>query len=128
LEVTLEAIILSIKPEYAERIINGVKKYEYRKIIARKEVNKIYIYATYPVMKIIGEVSIDGDILKGSPTAIWERTKQNSGISRSKYRLYFKGKKYAYAYPLGKITRYDSPKHLSDFGLSQPPQSFVYVR
>ena len=47
-------ILLSIKPKYANLIIEGVKKYEFRRQIFRKEIEKAYIYCTQPVKKIIG--------------------------------------------------------------------------
>ena len=53
-----ENIILPIKPVFAEKILSGEKKYEYRKRLCIKEINKIYIYATVPVKMIIGEVGV----------------------------------------------------------------------
>ncbi|MDD8572078.1 ASCH domain-containing protein, partial [Escherichia coli] len=48
-------VLLSIKPEYAESILSGKKKYEFRKNIFRnKNVDTIVIYATMPVGKVIG--------------------------------------------------------------------------
>jgi len=43
-------IVLSIKPEYTQRILSGDKKYEYRKILAKKDVKKIIIYLRVPIM------------------------------------------------------------------------------
>lgn len=40
---------------------------------------------------------------------------------------YFKGRKIAYAYKLGKIKVYGIPKTLADFGLMAAPQSFAYI-
>jgi len=77
-------------------------------------------------MKVVGEVSIIG-IISSNPTSIWEQTKSEAGISRKKYRLYFKGSKVAYALQLGETNLYNSPKLLNDFGVSSPPQSFIYI-
>ena len=33
----------------------------------------------------------------------------------------------AYAYKLGKITQFETPKDISEFGCSTAPQSFVYI-
>lgn len=122
----MNSILLSVRPEYVERIFSGTKLYEYRKRIPKKPVNKIIIYSTYPVMKVVGEVSIIG-IISSNPTSIWEQTKSEAGISRKKYRLYFKGSKVAYALQLGETNLYNSPKLLNDFGVSSPPQSFIYI-
>ena len=122
----MESILLSINPEYVEKIFSGSKKYEYRKRLANKPVGKILIYSTAPIMKVVGEVQIVEKI-SDSPTALWESTKKFAGISRDKYREYFIGCKVAYAYRLGQVIRYDPPKELSEFNICMPPQSFIYL-
>ena len=86
----MATILLSIKPEYVERIFNGSKKYEFRKHLPQEKVDKIVIYSTDPVQRIVGEVEVLGTIMM-KPTPLWEFTKTHAGISRAKYRLYFKG-------------------------------------
>ena len=51
-------ILLSINPEHVENIMNGNKLFEFRKVRCRLEVNKIIIYATFPVMKVVGEADV----------------------------------------------------------------------
>lgn len=46
-------ILLSINPEHVENIINGTKKFEYRKILAKGEISKIIIYETRPTKKLL---------------------------------------------------------------------------
>lgn len=122
----MSEIILSIKPEYVERIIKGQKLYEYRKRLPSDTIEAIYIYCTYPVMKVVAKVQVKGKI-KASPTALWEQTKHAAGISRNNYRVYFKGCKTAYAFILGELNVFDSPKAISEYGFSIPPQSFAYI-
>ena len=40
---------------------------------------------------------------------------------------YYAGKDKAIAYKLKDVIVYDTPKELSDYGISQAPQSFVYL-
>ena len=80
----MAVILLSIKPEYAEKIFAGTKKYEYRRHIASEKVEKIIVYSTAPVKQVIGEVDVDG-ILSMKMTPMWELTKHGAGISRDKY-------------------------------------------
>ena len=47
-------LLLSIRPEFVEKIISHEKKYEFRKRIFRKNVDKIFIYSSSPEKKIIG--------------------------------------------------------------------------
>ena len=123
----MKALLLSIKPEYVEKILQGEKKFEYRKRLAKEDVSYIYVYSTAPSMKVVASVHIEGH-LSDSPTALWEKTKAAAGISRAKFRDYFRGCKTAYAYKLGKVEVFESPKNLSDFGVAAAPQSFVYIK
>lgn len=122
----MSKVLISIKPEYVDKILNGTKKYEYRKMLAKKDVSSLIIYSTWPVMKIVGEVEVVGTI-EMSPSSLWEKTKKEAGISRKKYREYFQGRKKAYAYVLGIVTQYESDKKLVDIGVQQAPQSFLYL-
>ena len=123
----MNVILLSIKPEYCKKIFDGTKKYEFRKHLAQNNVSKIIVYSTFPEMKVIGEVEVKGT-LSMKKTPLWERTKNFAGISREKYRLYFKDCVKAHAYILGETTLYDTPVTLETFGIKQAPQSFVYVQ
>lgn len=120
-------ILISIKPEYVNEILSGRKKYEYRKVKAKKDnVDKMIIYATAPIMKVVAEIEIL-NILENSPDLIWEYTKKYSGITKSFYDKYYKNKNTAIAYQLGKIEEYETPKELSELGIYYSPQSFIYI-
>ena len=120
-------ILISIKPEYVNEILSGRKKYEYRKVKAKKDnVDKMIVYATAPIMKVVAEIEIL-NILEDSPDLIWEYTKKYSGITKSFYDKYYKNKDTAVAYQLGRIEEYDVPKELSELGISYSPQSFIYI-
>ena len=122
----MRAILLSIKPEYVEKIIAETKKYEYRKRLAKCNIDLIFIDRTHPVMKVVASVKVEGTT-SAAPSTLWEQTKSVAGISRKKYREYFKGCKVAYAYKLGNVQIFDPPKNLQDFDIVLPPQSFVYI-
>ena len=118
---------MSINPIYADKILSGTKKYEYRKVKAKKDkVNKIVIYATYPIMKVVGEVEVK-DILEETPEKLWNVTKEYSGVTKQFYDNYFNKSSKAIAYKLGKIEKYDEPKKLEDVGVKYVPQSFLYL-
>ena len=120
-------MLISIKPEYVENIFNGSKKYEYRKIRCKQDIDKIIIYSTYPIMKVVGEAKVE-KILEDSPDRIWEKTKKYSGIDLNFYQKYFKDRSKAIAYKLTNIQKYDSPKELSSYGIKAAPQLFVYIQ
>lgn len=119
-------ILISINPEHVQNIINGIKKYEYRKIAAKQDISSIIIYETTPVKRIVAEAEIL-EVLMYSPQELWELTKEESGISKEFFDEYFVGREVAYAYKLGKIKVYDEPKTLLDYGIKAAPQSFMYI-
>jgi len=121
-----KTIIISINPEHVNNIINGSKKFEYRTKAAKSDINKLIIYETMPIKKVVAEVEIV-EVLMLSPDDLWEETKEFSGITKTFFDQYFDNRKVAYAYKLGKIKVYDQPLELQDFGLKTAPQSFAYV-
>lgn len=119
-------LLLPINPEHVDSILRGVKKYEFRKVRNRRPIDRIVIYSTAPVSMIVGEAEVTG-IVSGSPAEIWARTAEHSGISREFFEAYFRGRSTAFAYRLGMVSRYESPKCLADLGIAGAPQSLVYL-
>ena len=120
-------ILMPIKPKYVDEILSGRKKYEYRKIKAKRNgIDKMIIYSTSPIMKVVAEVDIEG-IIEETPKKLWNITKHASGISEKKYNEYYKGKAKAIAYELGVVKQYEKPKTLNELGIDYIPQSFVYI-
>ena len=68
-------VLLSINPEYVEKIFSGEKEFEFRKNRCKSDVNKMVIYCTSPVMKVIGEADII-EIIEDTPAAVWRKTKR----------------------------------------------------
>ena len=58
LELVLSTILLSIKPEYVHRILDCSKKYEFRRSVAKRKVDRILIYSTAPEMKVVAMVEV----------------------------------------------------------------------
>lgn len=120
-------ILLSIKPEYAEKILHGEKKYEFRRRIFKDPaIKKVIIYASRPVKKIIGEFEIDC-ILSLDTHMLWKKTMKYSGIDKSFYDSYFYGKKIGHAIKVKKAKRYSRYLDLEDYNINQAPQSFMYL-
>ena len=119
-------MLLSINPEHVENIMNGNKKFEFRKVRCRPDVDKIIIYATSPVMKVVGEADVI-DVIVDLPEQVWELTSAFAGVSKAFYDEYYQDKEVAVAYRLGKVKKYSNPLSLADFGIRFAPQSFVYV-
>lgn len=119
-------IILPIKPCYVEKILSGEKRFEYRKVMPKKNIDKIIIYSTSPVCRVVGEVDVLG-IIFDDVYKVWNMTKDYSGISFDNYCMYYKNREKAVAYKLGNVLVYDRPLMLNDLGINYVPQSYIYL-
>ena len=69
-------VLLSIKPDFVEKVFSGEKKYEFRRVIFKKpEVNTVVVYASTPVQKVIGEFSVK-NIIFDEIGSLWKKTKK----------------------------------------------------
>ncbi len=119
-------ILLPIKPKYVDEIIKGNKTFEFRKNIPKRKVDKVVIYCSSPVMKIIGEFEVK-QIHSGSPKEIWNLTVGKRGINKKEYNVYYNEKNKAYAYEIDNLYVYEQEKNLIDFNIKSAPQSFMYL-
>lgn len=117
---------MSINPQHVENIMNGTKKYEFRKKACKKHVDKILIYSTNPVMQVVGEAEVE-DVLIDAPEKLWKKTEKKSGIDKTFFDQYYVDREQAVAYKLKNVKKYENPKKLEDYGISNAPQSFRYI-
>lgn len=120
-------VLLSIKPEFAEKIFDGTKKYEFRRTVFKnKNVKKVVVYASSPVQQVIGEFEIE-TILNHNLQELWNLTKDYSGITKNFFFDYFINKEKGYAIKIKAPKRYDRALSLKDDFNATPPQSFMYL-
>lgn len=121
-------ILLSIKPEYAEKILSGRKRYEFRRRLHKNtSVKTVVIYATMPVGKVVGEFTIER-IHSKKPNEIWNLTKEHSGITREFFSEYFQDRDLAHAIEVSAVRRFKKPRSIGDYLKSGiAPQSYAYV-
>lgn len=119
--------MLSIKPGYAQAILDGNKKFEFRRGKIKKNIELILIYASSPLKAFVGFAEVDR-IISDSPLKLWKLAGAYGGISRKDFMNYFKGKENGYAIKLKAIHKFRtsvSPHEIID-GF-RPPQSFMYI-
>jgi predicted transcriptional regulator len=121
-------VLLSVRPIYADAILDGAKKFEFRRVLFRHpDVRRIVLYASRPVQKVVGEFDL-ADILTMRPSDLWATTATWSGIERRVFDEYFHGRTTAHALKVRNPIRYRRPKDLwQHLGLWTPPQSFRYL-
>ncbi len=121
-------VILSIKPEFAGKIFDGSKKFEFRRTIFKDtSIQNVIVYASAPISKVIGEFEID-EIIHSKIKSLWNETKDSSGITKSYYLDYFEGKDFGYAIKIKKTKKYKKQRCINtEYGM-KAPQSFAYLR
>ncbi|TDO28855.1 hypothetical protein [Sediminibacterium goheungense] len=119
-------VVLSIKPEFAFKIFDGTKKFEFRKAIFKNtKIKTVIVYASSPVQQVIGEFDIER-IINKDIDSLWEMTQDLSGITEDYFYQYFENRTEGFAIQIKKAKKYRQPKCLrADYNLL-PPQSFVY--
>ncbi|MCU4120995.1 ASCH domain-containing protein [Variovorax sp. N23] len=122
------AILISIKPRFAEQILTGAKTVEFRRVWAVEPVGLAVIYSSSPVKRLVGVVEVDGAVV-ASPSTVWIRcSSRGPGLQRKELMEYFAGKAKAYGVLLGEVAlpkKPVAPKSLfKDF---RPPQSYRYL-
>lgn len=84
-------LFISIKKQYTDRILEGSKDIELRKV--RPNImpgDHVIIYCTSPVKAIVGIADVK-EIICVSPSEMWKRHSRRLGIERSDYDSYFDG-------------------------------------
>jgi predicted transcriptional regulator len=118
---------MSIRPEFADRLLAGEKRVEFRRRPAARGVTHILIYATSPVRAVVGVAEIER-LEQASPRKLWDSFSEVGGICRSDFFSYFAGVTTGCAYVVKRIWSCSRPEPLGRHGLPKTaPQAFQYV-
>ena len=125
-----KVIILSIKPEFSDRIFSGTKKIELRKSKPNLEKNDIIlVYNTVPDKAVVGICRVN-EIIQSTPNDIWKKYSNDLGIDEKRYFDYYLGREKAIGLKIDsfrKFKRKISLETIREFIPSfSPPQTFKY--
>lgn len=138
----MKAVLISIRPEWCEKIINGRKTIEVRK--TRPKMNppfKCYIYKCGNG-KVIGEFTCNRVTNLFSNSRFWldEDDVLHTCLSAAEMRKYANGARGLYGWHISDLRVYDHPRDLWEFTglretrfgwepvpITRPPQSWRYV-
>jgi len=119
--------LLPIKPIYANAIMAGTKRVEFRKTMFRRTVTHVAIYASTPVQRIIGVFRVAA-VEHAEPAALWRRHARHGGITSEAFELYYEGSMAGLAIGIADVVSLTEPLALAELGGSvTPPQSFRYL-
>jgi len=125
-------VVLSIKPVYSEKILEGRKTVELRRRfpVSAPDGTLAYIYSTSPVKAIVGTAEIK-KVLKLSVEDIWNRFESHASIERDNFDQYFEGLDFGYALVFDQVRALSRPWPLDELRERfsfEPPQSFLYAK
>lgn len=124
---TRPVALMSIHPTFAESIITGRKRVEFRKTRMATNISHVVIYATNPIQRVIGFFTVDR-VEHGNPDALWRRHQRHAGVDRELFVSYYRDRDSGIAIKVGQVTQLKKPKPLSALGDHVvPPQSFRYL-
>jgi predicted transcriptional regulator len=125
------ALFLSLKPLYAEMLLDGRKTVELRRVKPAAEPGAtVLLYASSPIKTLLGQAEV-ANIQVDPVDKIWARFGDRTGVTEEQFRKYFFGLDDAVAIELSCINRLERPRPLNDLrgrltGF-RPPQSFRYL-
>ena len=124
---TQRSALMSIRPQFANAILDGTKTVEFRKKALAEDVQRVVIYTTFPVQAVVGEFTIASQVV-ASPKTLWRRFSKVAGIEREAFFKYFDGSTDAVGIVIDSVVQYENPRLLNDVEPgARPPQSFMYI-
>ncbi len=123
------ALLLSLRPKYAEAILAGRKTVEVRRrrILATPG-TQVVLYATRPTGAVVGLARLRETVMC-HPDDAWAMHAASLGISKADFDSYLTGRRTAYLLLLEEVACIDpvSLETLRSGSPFQPPQSFRFV-
>jgi len=129
---TRSYITMSIKPEFAEMILSGSKRVEFRRRFSTKHIGSLVLfYVPKPVGSFMFKAKI-ADVDKSPTPSLWSEYSDQGGVGRETFEQYFAGCSMGYALQISDVKPLDNPIGLREaVALSDqlnPPQSFRMLR
>lgn len=120
--------LLSIRPHYAEEILAGRKRVEFRRRALPHDVTQVVIYATAPVARVVGLFQVEA-VESTTPVEAWRHYHRVGCIEQEAFRTYYEGADTAHVIRIRGVEAAGTPFLLSEVDASlRPPQSFMYLR
>lgn len=125
------ALLLSIRPKYANLIFSGRKKIELRRVRPRlQKGGLVLIYVSSPVKALMGGFQVR-KVIEGTPKYLWSTVGAESGVTKKEFEDYYSGLSLGFAIFSSKIWQLKQPINLTDlkkrWSHFSPPQGYRYI-
>lgn len=126
------AILLSIRPQYANKIFQGIKTVELRRV-RPKHIQKgvlVLMYVSSPMQSLAGAFKVD-QIVEEPLSELWKRVHDKAGVTREEFDAYYDGVASGVGIFFTEVWPFPEPIKLQDLQKQitgfQPPQGFRYA-
>lgn len=125
------ALLLSIHPRHAEKIFNGEKQVELRRVRPRVNTGDlVLVYVSTPVKALMGAFEV-ASVLEESPNKLWHAVRHEAGLSKKEFFDYYSGASLGFGIRLKRAWSLPAPIELTSLRKSwskfRPPQSYRYL-
>lgn len=123
------ALLLSIKPRFADAIFAGTKTVEIRRVRPRLQAGDlVFVYVSSPRCSLEGAFEVD-HLVEAKPDRLWKLIGVRSGISRKEFDDYVAGCDTAFGIVIQRTWKLEVPVHLKKMRKRrvEPPQSYRYL-
>ena len=129
---SMEPLLLSLKPRYADLVFKGLKKFELRRRSPKNSKGRdVFVYVTNPDRILRGGFRV-GNVRIGTPEEIWEIVSESAGLDKSEFDAYYAGRDTAYALEIEDVWECENAPTLDQLRrMCQNfvvPQSWRYVK
>lgn len=126
-----EILLISIRPEHANKIFGGSKKVELRRLKPKVRTGDlVLVYVSSPVQALVGAFSV-GKVVEAKPQILWDQVKEIACITKGQFDDYYTGTRTAYGIYIKEVRQLPKPVKLGSlrniFSSFHPPQSYRYV-
>ncbi len=127
-----KVMLLALKPKWADEILSGNKRWEYRRVTMHVEPNaRMLFYASGDIHAIVGEAIVD-TVLNEPLDLLIQHTVDDVPEKEADLRRWFIGRNIGHAIKIKHPVRYEKPltldiirEHIYKF---MPPQGFYYLK
>lgn len=123
-------LVLSLKPRFAEALLDGSKTVELRKTrVNAPPGTKLIFYASSPTMAVVGTATLAA-VDTDTPNRIWQRYRRGLGLTRQEFLTYLAASGTATALSVTDPRRLATAPTLTTLRQQsgfRPPQSYRYL-
>lgn len=121
---------MSLKPNFAERILTGHKTAEVRRRFPNlPPATLVFVYASSPTREVVGSFRLDA-VHVAPPAELWDQFGDRLDISRAYFDEYLLDRKGASILEVGHVSRWKHAVPLARLRTDvrvEPPQSYRYL-